>query len=154
MQVYRISKCKFIDDLTGTGAALYSGRWHNIGTYIIYTSQSQTLALLENIANNALMAYIRYCCLTLELPENNIEEIKLNALPKNWLRYPHPKSLKTIGDTFFKQKKSLALKVPSAIMNGQWNYLINPLHKDFKKIKIIKKEEISFDRRLLRTVYD
>lgn len=150
MFVYRISKCRFIEDMSGTGASLYAGRWHNVGTHLLYTSESKTLALLENVVNNALMPYIKYCCIGLEIPDKSIIDADIKKLPKNWQQYPAPESLKKIGDHFIKEQKAIALKVPSALLNNQWNYLLNPAHKDFKKIKLVEREEISFDKRLIK----
>jgi RES domain-containing protein len=100
MKVFRISKCNFIDDLTGTGAALYGGRWNSKGKYILYTAATASLALLETIVHTSTFPKEGFCILELEIPENKILEIKENQLPSNWRKFPSPAALKKAGDSF------------------------------------------------------
>ncbi len=151
MQVYRISKCRFIDDLSGYGAAQSGGRWNSPGVYMLYVSESAALALLENIVNNTLQLRMPFCQVTLELPASNIPVVDVDNLPPGWNRYPPAAVLKAIGDSFIRSGEHLALKVPSAIMSGQWNYLINPAHPDAESIQIISREKITIDERLKTT---
>ena len=133
MKVFRISKCDFIDDLSGTGAALYGGRWNSKGTYILYTAASASLALLETIVHTSSFPKVDFCILELEIPENKILEMKVHQLPPDWKKFPSPSQLKKTGDNFCKDRKFLALKIPSVILPEEYNYLINPEHADFKK---------------------
>lgn len=147
--VYRISKCIYIDDLKGTGAASFSGRWHSKGTYILYTAATPSLALLESVVHLSGIPLEDYCMLCLEIPENNILTIATKDLPENWYVHPPPGSLAAIGDHFIQRNQYLALQLPSAIMPEDNNLLINPNHKDFGKIKIAYKRTIPIDKRLL-----
>ena len=75
--------------------------------------------------------------------------IELSNLKNNWkddFEYT-----RFIGDEFIKQNKSLLLQVPSSIIHEEFNYLANPLHADFKKIKIIKTKSFWPDERLFKT---
>lgn len=148
MQLYRISKCRFIDDLSGYGAAQSGGRWNSPGVYMLYASESAALALLENIVNNALQFRMAFCQVTLKLPEHSFPVIDPDDLPAGWNRYPSAAVLKSIGDSFIRSGEHLALKVPSAIMSGQWNYLINPAHPGAEGIRVIAREKIAIDERL------
>jgi len=148
MEVYRISKCEFIDDLSGTGAALYGGRWNSKGSYILYTAATPSLALLESVVHISNIPVAAYCMITLEIPENNILEIERDDLPSNWQNHPPPSVLKKIGDQFLRENKRLSLKLPSAIMPEDFNYLLNPSHPDFKKVKVINRRTVPIDDRL------
>jgi len=150
MKVYRISKCAFISDLQGTGAARYPGRWHSKGTYILYTAGSPSLALLESVVHLSNIAVSSYCMICLSVPEDKIKAIAVKGLPANWYANPPVDILKNIGDEFIKENKFLALKIPSAIMPEENNYLLNPAHPDFKKVSIDYTRTIPIDERFLR----
>ncbi len=148
MRVFRISKCQYIDDLSGTGAALFGGRWNSKGNYMLYTASTASLALLETIVHMSKIPAIDYCLAELELPSHSILEIEQEDLPANWSNYPAPSSLKRMGDRFLNDSGFLSLKIPSAVMKEEYLYLINPLHPLFKNIKILKTKKISLDSRL------
>jgi RES domain-containing protein len=147
MRVFRISKCNYIEDLSGTGAALYGGRWNSKGSYIIYTAATASLALLETIVHMNTMPQEGFCLLEIEIPEN-FKLLTEKELPRNWADHPPPSLLRKIGDDFVKKQESLALKIPSAVLPEEFIFLINPTHPDFKKLRIIKKKNISLDQRL------
>jgi RES domain-containing protein len=149
MKVYRISKCEFISDLQGTGAALYPGRWHSKGTYILYTAGSASLALLESVVHLSNIVVSSYCMICLSVPEDKIKTITVSELPANWYVNPPADILKNIGDEFVKENKFLVLRIPSAIMPEENNYLLNPAHPDFKKVTIVYNRTIPIDERFL-----
>lgn len=149
MLVYRIANCRFIDDLSGKGAAMYGGRWNSKDTYMLYTAQSAALALLETVVHMGKLPEQGYCMLTIQLPDDKIETLPADKLPALWQTNPAPDELKLIGDKFIKTGKKLALKVPSVIMPEEYNILLNPLHADFKKVKVVAKKNIGIDERLL-----
>jgi len=150
MTVYRISKCKFIGNLTGTGAATYGGRWNSKGTQVVYTAATPSLALLESVVHISNIPVDDYCMASIGIPEDKIEEIKLADLPGNWFVNPASDNLKTIGDKFVNDNIFLALKLPSAIMMEDFNFLLNPNHRDFIKVKMISIRTIPIDERLLK----
>ena len=152
MKVYRISKCNYIDDLSGTGAAMYGGRWHSKGTYVLYTAASPSLALLESVVHISNIQAAGYCMICLDIPENSMEEKTIENLPCNWFVNPAPDALQIIGNTFIRNNTSLALKLPSAIMPEESNYLLNPQHTLFNTIKVLYKRTIPIDDRLIRKV--
>jgi RES domain-containing protein len=151
MQLYRIGKCRYIDDTSGKGAALYGGRWNSVGTKVLYTAGSGALAMLEALVNLPnLKITDPYCLVVLEVPDASIKETKAADLPEGWNSFPAPEALRQTGDTFIKEGKYLILKVPSAIMPLEANYIINPLHPLFSKLKVVQKERLEFDKRLLK----
>ena len=150
MKVYRISKCQYIEDLEGTGAARYPGRWNSKGTYILYTAATPSLALLESVVHISNIAISSYCMICLNVPEDKIKTIAAAELPDNWFVNPPIDVLKQTGDSFIKENKFLALKIPSAIMPEENNFLLNPAHPDFKKISTVYVRTIPIDERFLK----
>lgn len=150
MEVYRIAKCKFINDLTGMGAATFGGRWNSKGTHLLYTAATPSLALLETVVHISNIPLEEYCMITLSMPEKQIVEITSKELPGNWFVNPPPDRLKTIGDEFVKANRFLVLKLPSAIMMEDFNFLINPNHPDFSKVSKISMRTVPIDDRLMK----
>lgn len=149
MLLYRLTRCIYANDLTGTGARLYGGRWNSEGKAMLYLASSRSLALLEALVHLP-PAFVpdEYCMAIMEAPDDHaVADEKL--LPKNWQDFPDMDLLKQIGNTFLIEKKHLLLKVPSAIVNEEYNYLLNPLHPSAKKVKLKSTQSFSFDNRLL-----
>jgi RES domain-containing protein len=148
MIVYRISNSQYSNDISGSGAKQNGSRWNSKGIPVLYTAQHISLAVLEMLVNTNFKDYaIELDLMYIKFPEQQpINTIELNSLKKNWkddfeyTRY--------IGDEFLKQKESLILRVPSAVISEEYNYLANPLHTDFKKIKITKTKSFWPDERL------
>ncbi len=150
MIVYRISNAEYSDDISGTGAKLMGSRWNSKGIPVLYTSQHISLAVLEMLVNTNFKDYdIALDLMYINFPEQlSVTTIELETLKKDWntdfgyTRY--------IGDEFFNQKETLILKVPSAVIQEEYNYLANPSHADFKKIKIINTKSFWPDERLFK----
>jgi len=151
MIVFRLTKSKFKNDLSGIGAELYGGRWNNKGKRIIYTGQSRALCTTEIAVHTPLgIVPKNYFLQTIKLPKSPILEIDGKLLPKNWKEFPHINSTKFFGDEFIEKNKYLIMKVPSAVIQDEYNYLINPHHSKFQYVKIQKLEEFKFDKRLFK----
>ncbi len=152
MIVYRLSKQKNVDDLSGIGAELAGGRWNFKGTRILYTADSRALCTAEIAVHTPIGLIPKdYFLVTIQIPDDiKVEEVNLGDLPKSWRDFPYISTTQEIGERFIKNGELWILKVPSAVVQGDYNYLINPLHKEFKKIKIVNKEPFSFDVRLFK----
>lgn len=149
MIVYRLSRAKYANDLSGKGAELAGGRWNSKGIALIYTGQNIALCMTEVAVHIPFgIIPVDYELITLEIPDDEIYELKKTQLPEDWKSLPNSYSTQTFGDDFVKNGKHLVLKVPSAVVQGEFNFLINPLHPKIKKVKIKKKETFSFDQRL------
>jgi RES domain-containing protein len=149
MILFRITSAKYADDLSGNGARLYGGRWNSEGKAMVYLASSRSLAILEslahispvNIPNNLVM-------LTIEAPDDFIA-VDTKSLPPNWNEYPEPNILKQIGNAFLQKNENLLLKVPSALVPEEFNYLMNPSHSKATKVKVVAKAPFLFDQRLI-----
>jgi RES domain-containing protein len=149
MIVYRISNKQYKDDITGNGAAIYGARWNSVGIKALYTSHFISLSILESLCHlrHNYIPGSQYL-LQIETPElDNLPVISLEKMKQNW--YQEAQYTQWIGDQFFKNNESLMLKVPSAVVHQEHNFLINPLHKDFKKVEIVSTELLNLDKRLL-----
>ncbi|WP_442795618.1 RES family NAD+ phosphorylase [Pelobium manganitolerans] len=149
MLVYKICRDIYADHLSASGIA---NRWNKEDEFVIYTGSSIALSVLENIAHRASINISnRYRLITIALDgQTSIKEIKSSQLPISWQSldaYPH---LQDVGSLWYQQCEHLVLKVPSAIVAQEFNYIINTKHTDFgTKVKIIKSEEWVWDSRLL-----
>lgn len=133
---------------SGEGAARTGGRWNSRGQHVVYASATQSLAVLESLVHLDTPIVFRYAILRLEFPDSLIEKIVFNALPKDWRNEPPPNSTKKMGDFWMKENRSAVLAVPSVLVPEETNYLLNPRHPDFLKIKIGAAAPFSFDPRL------
>lgn len=149
MVLYRISNCIHAEDISGTGAKLFGGRWNSIGTPLHYMAESRALAALEVLANKNSLTHSKILCLTVfDIKTNLIKSLKATDLPKNWKNCPSPSTLAQIGDEFVKQNDFLLLKVPSVLIEDEYNYLMNVNHSFANEIKILEVKSFSFDDRL------
>jgi RES domain-containing protein len=149
MILYRIVKCTYADDLSGTGARLYGGRWNSEGKPAVYLASSRSLAVLEVLVHlPPLMIPNDYCLVEIEVPDNNITQITIDQLPANWKDISPPVVLRQTGDEFLKKQTNLLMKVPSAIVPAEFNFLVNTRHPDMKKVKVLKSQPFNFDERL------
>ena len=154
MFLYRISKTKYARDLSGEGARKAGGRWNLKGIPVIYTSDSTALATLEALIHTPLNLLPKKMSITLfNLPDNlEIDAIAQAKLPRNWAKYPAPVELAEMGSKWAEKCVKVALRVPSSVTpDGEGsNYILNPRHRDFQKIKIISITPYKFDTRLYK----
>jgi RES domain-containing protein len=134
---------------TGEGARLFGGRWNSPGSAVIYTAQSQSLAALEMLvhleSSDLLPNYILF---EVGIDETLIVSIELSQLPKNWRSNPPPATVRAIGDAWVLDSTSAVLRVPSALVPDENNFLLNPRHGDFPQLRIGKAVPFRFDPRL------
>ncbi len=136
---------------TGEGARLYGGRWNSVGVPVVYASEHQSLAALETRVHIDTTRKIkRYKCFAFHFDEKLMQVFHVESLPEDWQDEPPPPSVQAIGDAWVKAAESVILAVPSVIIPAERNYLINPNHPDFKKIKIKTPTDFAFDPRLLK----
>jgi RES domain-containing protein len=152
MLVYRIAKKDVIKDLTGTGAKLFGGRWNQRGTAVIYTSETRALATVEYLVHLSLSNVPRGLMIaTIEIPDSIVpEDVPRGSLPRGWRDYPPPREVSELGTRWAKSNKALLLRVPSAVVEQEYNVLINPLHSDMARVVLRGVEAFEFDKRLVR----
>jgi RES domain-containing protein len=132
----------------GEGAKRAGGRWNSVGVRAVYASATLSLALVETLVHlpsGILPAYTAIAC---EIEESLVRTIDVADLPGAWKDYPPPRETQAIGDRWVAEARSAALRVPSVVVPSEFNYVLNPAHPDFPRIKIGKALPFPFDARL------
>ena len=152
MRVWRICKAEHAARaFTGEGALLYPGRWHHAGTPVVYCSESRALAALEQLVHlhrNRLPPH--FVCFPVEIPDDlEISVVQVQDLPPDWRAHPGPTELRDIGTRWAEAGATVVLQVPSAIVPGESNLLLNPRHSDFRRLVLGDPEPFELDERLV-----
>ncbi len=149
MIVYRISNELYKEDISGNGAAINGSRWNSRNIKMLYVGEHISLCILESLVHlRKIDIPAKQYLLSIQIPDDEFKDIRFSKLKVNWQH--HINYTQWIGDQFTKNNMELILKVPSAIVPKEHNFLINPLHHDFKKVKIISSELLELDKRLLQ----
>jgi RES domain-containing protein len=134
---------------SGHGARRFGGRWNSKGTAIVYTASSQALAVLEmlvHLDDSDLLKVYRLIPVTFD--DAAVTVLDPKTLPVGWNRGLVPASVRAIGDAWVTSQQSVALRVPSVVVPGENNFLLNIAHPDFTKLIIGKPQSYRFDPRL------
>ena len=152
MIVFRLSKSKFANDLSGKGAEKSGGRWNSKGTALVYTSESRALCTTEIAVHTPLGNLpLDYKLISVEIPDDvPIQILTSENLPIDWKSIPHTHSTQIIGDRFVMEGTFAILKVPSAVVQDEFNYLINPTAIESCNITVKQIEPFNFDERLIK----
>lgn len=150
MIVFRLSKGLYRNDLSGKGAELVGARWNSIGVPMVYAAASRALCTVEVAVHLPLRIIpTDYWLVSIEIPDDlHIEALDEASLPSHWKSFPYSNNTQKIGDTFILENKGAVLKVPSAVVQDEFNFLLNPRHREFSRIKIVDTEPFEFDKRL------
>lgn len=153
MIVYRLSRGKYKNDLSGIGAELYGARWNNKGTKMLYTASSRALAMAEtavhidfnNIPDD-------YHMISIEVPEDT-DYLRLDDMSEymGWDSNPPSPITQNIGDEFCEKGEFMGMFVPSVVVKGDFNLILNPLHTEFRKVRVIAAESFEFDERYIES---
>jgi RES domain-containing protein len=151
MQVWRLFPGRFRDSaFTGVGGLYAARRWNHLGTPMVYTSMSRALAALEFFVNlEPNEAPTDLLIAEASVPDESIEQLKLSELGRKW-RALNDERCRDIGSKWAASLRSLALKVPSAVVEGDWNVLLNPKHAGMANVMIGAVKPFRFDERLFR----
>jgi RES domain-containing protein len=150
MRVFRLIRKKYGIELSGKGAAISNNRWNSKGTELIYCADSRALAMAEVAVHLSLSILPKdYVMVEIDIPSYiSIVTLSKEDLPANWSNFPHILDTQQIGDVFVAERKNCVLKVLSAVVPGDFNFLVNPHHPDFSAIRIVGQEDFPFDHRL------
>jgi RES domain-containing protein len=155
MRVWRLVKAVHKESaFTGEGAKLYPGRWNRKGMLVVYTAESLSLAILETLVHLRVREFkVEYSYFGLDIPDKvKIEEVRVEDLTGiNWKANPPDSSSQQIGSEWAERGSSAVLKLPSIINPEESSSLVNPTHRDFKKIKVGKPKVYRFDPRILKS---
>ena len=135
IQAWRIVKEKYANSaFSGEGASRTGGRWNSRGTWIVYTSATKSLAALESLVHLNPPVLFNYMAICATFDESLVERMPYSLLPDEWREHPAPQTTQKLGDAWVREARSAVLELPSVIIPGETNYLLNPAHPDFKKV--------------------
>ncbi len=147
-RIVRASRAKTA--FTGEGPWRYGGRWNSPGVHVVYVSEHQSTAAFEIFIHRVpFILEEKYKAFHLEWPNGFTEIFLIKNLPANWRVNPPPAETMKIGDRWAQERRSAVLALPSAISPADTNFLLNPEHPDFKRIRIHPPIDYDFDPRLL-----
>ena len=155
MRFYRISRAVFSTPVLafgGLGATKASHRWTwaEAGLRAVYCSESLALACLEMLVHirpvpRRFPASVFY---TVDIPEADLERPPRSALPRGWDAVVPSPAARDFGTAFLRQRRAVALVVPTAIVPLGFNAVVNPLHPGFRLDWVEGPEPYNYDRRL------
>lgn len=150
MEMFRITKDEFSEYLTSSGSA---NRWNLKGQQVIYAGSSRSLSTLELVVHKgSVIPLFHYKVMVISMADEDsmYKQVKINELPYNWRSIAAYSELQKIGSDWYNSMETLALKIPSAVIPFEFNYIINTEHLNFRdKIKLVRTEDYFWDSRLL-----
>ena len=150
MRIWRIAGRRRTK-LDGLGARRSGGRWNSKGIALVYASSTLSLTVLEKLVHvDPDTMPLGQVELEIDVPDRLITTLPRRRLPRGWRRIPPIRATQLLGDAWVASAISAVLAVPSAIVPAELNYLINPLHPDAARIKIVRRRSFSFDPRLVK----
>ena len=147
MRLWRLTR---FPELDGKGGAFTAARWHEQGLHVLYTATQPAGALIEVLCHLDVEPDEipdGYHLVGMDVPDAVINRALVPKLPVAWA--DDIDKTRALGSAWLRKDKSLLYRVPSAIIDQTWNYLMNPRHTDLKSISVIYEQEFRFDERLL-----
>lgn len=146
MRVYRITLEPYSHRLYASGLV---ARWNSKGTFVIYTASTRSLACLENVVHRGGEGLARaFRTMIIDIPDKlQLTRISIDELPSDWKEFKNQPQTRAVGDAWSRRAETAVLKIPSAIIPEEYNYLINPNHPEFSSISLIRTDRFEFDRR-------
>jgi RES domain-containing protein len=147
LTAWRITKRKHAKTaFSGEGARQFGGRWNHAGIPMVYTAETRALAALEILVHFGSSDLLqKYVLIEVGIDESLVTRIEPDLLPKNWRADPPPEKLRSLGDEWALSASSVVLQVPSALVPGENNFLLNPRHPDFSRLRLGKPQPFDFD---------
>jgi RES domain-containing protein len=149
--LWRLVKARHVSTaLDGEGARRYGGRWNRRGTAVVYLGGTLSLAALEVFVHlTAADARLSFSAIEIVAPDGiGVAELEPSRLPDNWRAEPPPDETKGIGTDWVGRGDTVLLRVPSVIVPRESNYLLNPAHADFRRLRIGAPQPFGFDERM------
>jgi RES domain-containing protein len=132
--------------LTGEGARRVGGRWNSPGRAVVYCSTSLALCLAEALVHLPGPLPKSYHSFKISIPDDAVEAVEIASLKADWQQ--DQTYTRALGDDWLKEKRSLALAIPSAVLPESLNILINPSHDRILEIQVVDQGLFTFDPRL------
>ena len=152
VEAWRICKVRYAPTaFDGEGARQYGGRWSSVGTRVVYSAGSRSLAILETLTRlESVVPLPAFVIVSARFDPSLAERLDPGDLAANWRVQPPSPVTQVLGDAWVESGRSAVLEVPSVVVPEESNFLINPEHPDFRKIRFGRPEPIELDPRLVR----
>lgn len=153
IRAYRICQERYAAHaFDGEGARQFGGRWNNKGTPMVYLAGSIALAQLEMLVHLDAVSVLmqRYIIFPVDIPKALIADASENDVPRDWDSSAGKRQTAEAGDAWARGRTSTVLKVPSAVVPMEFNFIANPLHPEFNKLRISDAMSLRFDSRLIK----
>ena len=148
MEVYRVTRMLYLDDLTGEGSRRHGGRWNHIGTPALYAASHRSLAMLEALVYTTFRQLTDYGLAVIHLPdEAPVLTLTPEDLPYDWDAFPSRHSTAQLGTRLLQQGRYLAFRVPSSLLPEEQNIVINPLHPLMRQVQMASQRRLTFNER-------
>lgn len=152
MRIWRICRRAVAQKpLEGRGGLVVAGRWHTPRRLVSYASESLALASLEVLVHcDVDLLPDDLVAIEVDVPAKvRVHDVKRSELPRSWRAHPGPRRLQEIGNRWLDGNRSAVLRVPSALVPTESNFLINPAHPAFRELRVVRRFAFSFDERLV-----
>jgi RES domain-containing protein len=149
---FRITQSRYASTaFDGEGARLNGGRWNSVGTRMVYTASSLSLATLELLVHTEDVSTLdgRYTVIPIKFDMSLVHTIDITSLPAGWNQPETISDTQILGDRWIQSMSSVLLEVPSVVTQDESNFLVNPGHPEFSKIAIGRGFVLKLDPRLL-----
>jgi len=131
----------------GGGAAVRGGRWNPAGFPVIYAAGSLSLAMLEFLAQGS--EFDRTFLVDADVPDDVAIDELMEHPPPNWRALDSAEAVQA-GRAWLLAGLTAVLRVPSALVPREPNYVINPAHPDALRIRVADPVPLDWDVRLFR----
>jgi RES domain-containing protein len=152
MRIWRICRAPYAAEaFSGDGARRFGGRWNSHGVPMVYCSSSLALAAIElfvHLEPNLQPDDLVSIAATLP-PGEPAQTLDPAKLPPEWWTDDY-EPLRALGDSWIREKTSLAMMVPSVPIRAEWNVLVNPLHPRISELRIEPAPPFIFDARMFQ----
>ncbi len=153
MRLWRICRSPFSrTPLDGRGGLVAAGRWHTPRRLVVYASESLALASLEVLVHCDIdLLPDDLVAIELEVPKRiRVQDLGASDLPRSWRALPPTRATQSLGNAWLDSGKGVALRVPSAIVPTETNFLINPAHPSISEVRVVRRFKFRFDERLAK----
>ncbi len=146
--VYRLTRAEYAR--TAFRGSRGRGRWHRLGTPVVYAADTPATALLETLVHTARTDLLAssYVVFAADVPQALIVDLQADELPPRWQSWPWDPGAQRVGSLWFDEQVSAVLSVPSAVVPMHRNYLLNPTHPDWQQVTVGPAEPFAVDTRL------
>jgi RES domain-containing protein len=150
VEAWRICKSRYASTaFDGEGARQYGGRWSSVGTRVVYSAGSRSIAILETLTRlESIVPLPAFVIVSAGFDPSLVERLDPGDLAANWRVQPPSPVTQVLGDAWVESGRSAVLKVPSVVVPEESNFLINPAHQDFRKVRIGRPQPLEIDPRL------